>query len=337
MAYNDREGSSMEIGKVPENILKRSVFQQIRHRRPEVVLHPGVGEDCSGVETAPGEVLVLSVDPITAADKGMGTFAVHVTANDLATSGAEPVGVLLSILLPPGKREKYLRELMEEIELACRGLNIEVMGGHTEVTPAVNQPVVTVTGVGKVEREHLIATGGLRAGDELVMTKWAGMEGSAIIAAEKREKLLETLPEELVDHAAGMLDYISVVPEAAVARKAGATAMHDVTEGGIFGALWEIGAAAGVGVTADLAKIPIRQETIEICEVFGLNPYQMMSSGSLLIGCENGNRMVEELGNAGIAAAVIGRATDTHDRVIVNGEEKRFLEPPGSDELYKLY
>ncbi len=327
----------MEIGKVPENILERSVFRQIHHRRPEVVLHPGVGEDCGGVEVPPGEVLVLSVDPITAADKGMGTFAVHVTANDLASSGAEPVGVLLSILLPPGKREKYLRELMEEIEQACLGLNIEVMGGHTEVTSAVNQPVVTVTGVGRVEKERLIATGGLRAGDELVMTKWAGMEGTAIIAEERREKLLETLPAELVEQAAGMLDYISVVPEAKVARNAGATAMHDVTEGGIFGALWEIGAAADVGIQAELAKIPIRQETIEVCEAFELNPYRMMSSGSLLIGCENGNRMVEELEKEGIAAAVIGRATDSHDRVIVSGEEIRFLEPPGSDELYKIY
>lgn len=327
----------MEIGKVPENILKRSVFKQIRHRRPEVVLRPGVGEDCSGVEVAQGEVLVLSVDPITATEKGTGIFAVHVTANDLASSGAEPIGVLLSILLPPRKREKYLRDLMEEIEGTCRDLKMEILGGHTEVTGVVNQPVVTVTGVGKVKKENLIATGGLKAGDELVMTKWAGMEGTAIIAAEKEEKLLETLPKELVEKAAGLLEYISVVPEAAVAGNAGATAMHDVTEGGIFGALWEIGAAAGVGITADLAKIPIRQETIEVCEVFALNPYQMMSSGSLLIGCANGNRMVEELEKAGIAAAVIGRATDSNDRVIVNGEETRFLEPPGSDELYKIY
>ena len=327
----------MDVGKIPENILKRSVFKQIRHRRPEVVLHPGVGEDCGGVEVASGEVLVLSVDPITATDKGTGTLAVHVTANDLASSGAEPVGVLLSILLPSGKREKYLRDLMEEIEMACRELNIEIMGGHTEVTQVVNQPVVTVTGVGKVKKDNLIATGGLRPGDELVMTKWAGMEGTAIIAAERKEKLLETLPEELVDEAAALLKDISVVPEAAVAAKAGASAMHDVTEGGIFGALWEIGEAAGVGIIADLTKIPIRQETIEVCEVFGLNPYQMMSSGSLLIGCANGNLMVEELEKAGIAAAVIGRATDSNDRVIVKGEETRFLEPPGSDELYKIY
>lgn len=327
----------MEVGQVPENILKRSVFKQIRHRRQEVVLCPGVGEDCSGVQLGQDEVLVLSVDPITAADRGMGRFAVHVTANDLAASGAEPVGVLLSILLPPGKREKYLRELMGDIESACRDLNIEIMGGHTEVTTAVNQPVVTVTGAGRVKREELIATGGLKPGDELVMTKWAGMEGTAIIAAEREEKLLETLPGELIEQAAAMLQYISVVPEAAVAKNAGASAMHDVTEGGIFGALWEMGAAAGVGITADLAKIPIRQETIEVCEVFGLNPYQMMSSGSLLIGCGNGNRMVEELQRAGICAAVIGRATDSNDRVVVNGEETRFLEPPGSDELYKIF
>lgn len=327
----------MEIGKVPENILKRSVLKQIGHRRPEVILTPEVGEDCSAVIPGVGETFVLSVDPVTAASKEMGTLAVHITANDLASSGAEPIGVMLSILLPPRKREKYLRELMEEIERACSSLGMEIMGGHTEVTDAVNKPVVTVTGVGKIPKDELISTGGLRPGDELVMTKWAGLEGTAIIVREKEEKLLETLPEELVDTAAGFLKYISVVPEAAVARRTGASAMHDVTEGGIFGALWEMGAAAGVGITVDLKKIPIRQETIEVCEVFGLNPYQMMSSGSMLIGCANGNFMAEELEKQGIPAAVIGRATSSNDRVIVNGEETRFLEPAGSDELYKIW
>ena len=146
----------MQIGKVPENILKRSVFKQIHHRRPEVLLHPGVGEDCSAVEAGEGEVLVFSVDPITATEKGMGTFAVHVTANDIASSGAEPVGIMTSIILPPRKREKYLRELMGEIEAACRELEIEIMGGHTEISNVVNQPVVTVTGVGKVKKEKRI-------------------------------------------------------------------------------------------------------------------------------------------------------------------------------------
>lgn len=327
----------MKIGKVPENILRRSVLKQIGHRRPEVLLHPGVGEDCSAVALASDEVTVLSVDPITATDKGTGTLAVHITANDLASSGAEPVGILLSILLPSRKREKYLRELMEEIELACWEIDIEILGGHTEVTDAVNRPVVTVTGVGKVKRDALISTGGLQVGDELVVTKWIGLEGSAIIASEKEEKLRETLPRELVETAAGFMQYLSVVPEAKLATQFGVSAMHDVTEGGIFGALWEMGAAADVGIVADLKKIPIRQETIEVCEVFGINPYQMMSGGSMLIGCRQGNRLVEVLQEAGIPATVVGYATDNNDRIIVSGEEKRFLEPAGSDELYKIY
>lgn len=327
----------MKIGKVPENILKRSVLKQIGHRRPEVLLQPGVGEDCSAVALSSDEVMVLSVDPITATDKGTGTLAVHITANDLASSGAEPIGIMLSILLPSRKREKYLRELMAEIELACKEIEIEIIGGHTEVTDVVNRPVVTVTGVGRVKKDALISTGGLQVGDELVVTKWVGLEGSVIIASEKADKLRETLPQELIETAAGFMQYLSVVPEAKLATQFGVSAMHDVTEGGIFGALWEMGAAADVGIVADLKKIPIRQETIEVCEVFGINPYQMMSGGSMLIGCRQGNRLVEVLQEAGIPAAVVGYATDNNDRVIVSGEEKRFLEPAGSDELYKIY
>lgn len=327
----------MEIGKVPENILKRAVFKQIKHSRPEVLLHPGVGEDCAAIATEEDEVLVFSTDPITGASKGIGTLAVHITANDLASSGAEPVGILTCVILPPRTREKKLREIMEEIVIASNKLHIEVIGGHTEVSDAVNRPVITVTGVGKVKKGQLVSTGGLQPGDELVMTKWAGLEGTSIIAAEKQEELEKRLPKQILEAALELREYISVVPEAAVAVKTGVTAMHDVTEGGIFGALWEIGEASGVGIVADLKKIPIRQETIEICECFDINPYMLISSGSMLIGTAKGNLLVEKLAKQGIPAAVIGRATEGNDRVVVNGEEKRFLEPAGSDPLYKIY
>ena len=137
------------------------------------------------------------------------------------------------------------------------------------------------------------------------MTKWAGLEGSAIIAAEKRDVLEQTLPAHLIDTAESFLKHISVVLEAKIAMQHGVHAMHDVTEGGIFGALWEMGAASGVGIVADLDKIPIRQETIELCEVFDINPYLLISSGCMLIGCENGNLLVERLQEAGIPAAVM--------------------------------
>lgn len=326
----------MKIGKVPENVLKRAVFKQVHHRRPEVILHAGVGEDCAAAALEPGEVFVFSTDPITGAEQGMGTYAVHITANDLASAGAEPVGVLTSILLPPGTREIKLRRIMEEIEAACRELQIEVMGGHTEITDVVNKPVITVTGMGKVKQTEIVSTAGLRPGDELVMTKWAGLEGTAILATEHREDLIQKLPEELVDTAAGFIQYLSVVPDAAVAVQIGVSAMHDVTEGGIFGALWEMGEASGVGIIVNLQKIPIRQETIEVCEFYGINPYQLISSGSMLIGCSQGNLLVERLQDAGIPAAVIGRAVEGNDRVVMHGEEKRFLEPAGSDEIYQV-
>lgn len=327
----------MQIGKVPENVLKRSILKQIVYRREEVILHAGIGEDCTALGLAPDEILVMSTDPITGTDKGAGNLAVHITANDLASSGAEPVGILASVVLPPGTTEKELKQMMKEVAAACARLDMEVLGGHTEISDAVNRAVITVTGVGKVKKGELVTSRGMQPGDDIVMTKWAGTEGTGIIAAEKEDVLRETLPEDFIENAKAFSDYLSVVPESRIACRVGVSAMHDVTEGGIFGALWEIGAASGVGIEVDLKKIPIRQETVEICECFDINPYMLISSGSMLIATPKGNLMVDELKKAGIAAAVIGRAVEGNDRVVANGEERRFLEPAGSDELYKIY
>lgn len=327
----------MQIGKVPETVLKRSILKQISHRREEVLLHAGVGEDCTALGLASDEILVMSTDPVTGTDKGVGNLAVHITANDLASSGAEPIGILASVILPPGTTEEELKKMMKEVAVACAGLDMEVLGGHTEISDAVNRAVITVTGVGKVKKGKLVTSRGMQPGDDIVMTKWAGTEGTGIIAAEKEEILKERLPEDFVESAKAFSEYLSVVPESKIACQVGVSAMHDVTEGGIFGALWEIGAASGVGIEVDLKKIPVRQETIEICECFDINPYMLISSGSMLIATPKGNLMADELRKAGIAATVIGRAVEGNDRVVVNGEERRFLEPAGSDELYKIY
>ena len=326
----------MNVGKIPESALKRSVINQIRHRRNEVLLGPGVGEDCSVIELAEDEVLVMSSDPITGAIKDIGTLAVHITANDIASSGAEPVALMLTILLPEGSREEELRAMMQDMEAVCARLNIEIAGGHTEVTRAVSQPIVTVTGIGKIKRDKVIKTAGALPGQEIVMTKWAGLEGTAIIAAEKYDELIARYPKGFIDGAKSMIEYISVVPEAMIAGGIGATSMHDVTEGGIFGALWEIGAAAKVGMEVFLDKILLKQETVEICEFYDINPYMLISSGCLLIITDRANLMVDKLKEAGIAAAVIGRITSGNDRIIIYGDERRYLEPPKSDELYKV-
>lgn len=326
----------MKIGKVPENVLKRSVFKQLHTKRPEVVLGAGVGEDCAAVKLAADETLVLSTDPITGTAKDIGTLAIQITMNDLASSGAEPVGVLLTILLPEKIREIKLREMMEQIEQACAQVGVQVMGGHTEVTAVVNQPVITVCGVGKVKDGKIISTAGAKPGMDILVTKWIGIEGTSILAKEHEEALLERFSAPFIQKAKDLDVYLSVLSEAAVAVRSGVSAMHDVTEGGIFGALWEIAEASGVGLEIDIKKIPIRQETVEICEFFGINPYQLISSGCMLMAATDGNLLVRELEKAGIPAAIIGKVTEGNDRVLLNGDEQRFLEPPKTDELYHI-
>lgn len=326
----------MKIGKVPENVLKRSVFKQIHTKRPEVVLGAGVGEDCAALKLAPDETLVMSTDPITGTAQDIGTLAIQITVNDLASAGAEPVGVLLTVLLPESVEEPELRNMMAQVEEACAKAGVQVMGGHTEVTMVVNQPVISVCGVGKVKDGCLISTAGARPGMDILVTKWIGIEGTSILAKEKEKELLTRFSVPFVEKAKALDVYISVLSEAAVAARSGVSAMHDVTEGGIFGALWEMAEASGVGLEIDLKKIPIRQETVEICEFFGINPYQLISSGCMLMAAEDGNKLVRELEKAGIPAAVIGKATEGNDRVLLNEDERRFLEPPKTDELYKV-
>lgn len=325
----------MEVGKVSESVLKRSILKQIKHRREEVLVGPGVGEDCCIVGLEEGEVVVLSADPITGTKEMLGSLAVHITANDIASSGADLIGILLTILLPEGFRESELKEIMKEAESVCATLNIEIMGGHTEITTAVNQPIITVTGVGKMPKTQIIKTAGAVVDDEIVMTKWAGLEGTAILAREKETELLTRYNKDFIHKGKELSNMISVVPESRIGRRLGVRAMHDVTEGGIYGALWEMGAASKVGIEVDLTKIPIRQETIEICEFYDLNPYQLISSGVMLMVTDKANLLVDELKKEGIPAAVIGRITSGNDRVVINGDERRFLSPPKSDELYK--
>lgn len=326
----------MKIGKVPENVLKRSVMKQLHYKRDEVILGPGIGEDCAALALAEDEILVVSTDPITGTAKDIGKLAIQITANDLASAGAEPIGVMLTILLPDGTREIALKRIMEQMECACREAKMQILGGHTEVTAVVNQPVVNVAGVAKAKKGSLISTAGARAGMDIVVSKWVGIEGTMIFAKEKEAELKEHFPADFVDTAIGFDRYLSVVPEAAVATQSSVAAMHDVTEGGLFGALWEMAEASGVGLEIDLKKIPIRQETVEICEYFDVNPYGLISSGMMLMASADGNALVLALQEAGIPATVIGKATEGNDRVIIRDEERRFLEPPKTDELYKV-
>jgi hydrogenase maturation factor len=168
---------------------------------------------------------------------------------------------------------------------------------------------------------------------EIVVTKWIGLEGTVILAAEQQEKLCTRFTQPFLDRAESYLTQLSVIPEAAVAAKSGVCAMHNASQGGIFGALWEMAEAAGVGLEIDLKKIPIRQETVEICEFFDINPYKLLAQGAMLMAAEDGNALVAALCAEGIPATVVGKATDSNDRILLCDGERRFLETAQTDEL----
>lgn len=326
----------MKVGKLPESVLKRSVFKQLHTKREEVLLGAGVGEDCAAMKLDSDEIFVISTDPITGTAKDIGDLAVQITVNDLASAGAEPIGIMLTMLLPEDATEEELKHVMAQVESACEKNRIQVMGGHTEVTRVVSQIVLSVTGVGKAKENRLISTADVLPDMDILVTKWVGIEGTAILAKEKEQELSARYTKPFLEAAKGLDRYLSVLPEAATAVKSGVAAMHDVTEGGIFGALWEMAEASGVGLEIDLKKIPLKQETVEICEYFGISPYELISSGSMLMAAKDGNRLVMELQKEGIPAVIIGKATAGKDRILRNEDECRYLEPPKTDELYKV-
>lgn len=325
----------MKQGKVSENVWKRSIKKEIKKSRYPVVTGVVPGGDCALLEISEEEEMAVTTDTYVCQGQDCGIYGVHKAINNLVSSGADPVAITVAVLLPEEEKEETLQKLMQTMAETCEQLNVQIIGGDTRITDGVNRPLVTVTGLGRVKKECRMSAGDARPGMDIVVTKWIGLEGTAILARERQDLLKKTLPCTYIDKACTFQEYLSVMPEARLARRHGAVFMHDVSEGGIFGALWEMAQAAKTGLEIDLRKIPVRQETVELCECLRLNPYQLISGGALLIACENGQNMVKLLENHQIPASVIGKMTKGNDRIIINQEDVRYMDLPKSDEIYK--
>lgn len=323
----------MRIGKVSENVLVRSVLRKIKNRREEVICGAGVGADCAVLSFGEAEETVLSTNPVSASAGKVCVYGIHRALNNLAASRAEPVGVMLSVVLPEDAEEKELQEMMGQAEEICSAFHVEIIGGHTEVAAGIKEPVLTVTGIGKRKKSALPDEQTVKPGQDVIISKWIGLEGTVRLAKEDREALLTRYPVGMIDEASDFERFLSIVPEAAAAARSGVCGMHDVSQGGIFAALWEMAEQAGVGLEIDLRKLPLRQETVEICEFYDLNPYELLSGGALLMTAGDGTALVTALEKEDIPAIIVGKTTAGNDRVLYNGEEKRFLEPPKPDQI----
>jgi len=328
----------MEAGKVPNEILDKIVLSKINRFRKDIILRPGIGEDCAAIDFD-SYACVLSTDPITGAAKDAGQLAVHISCNDIASCGVEPLALMVTVLCPVGTTEAELGKVMEQMSVTAEELNVEIIGGHTEVTAAVNKIVISTTCIGKAPRNRVISTRGARPGDSVIMTKSAGLEGTAIIARDFEHKLSGKLTKAQLKKAGALINSISVVREGVIAGEFGASAMHDITEGGVLGAAWEMAEASETGIIINKDKIPVEDVTAAICDVLGLDALKLISSGCMLITCEKGAELCSLLEKNNIRATVIGLITaDKKERILASKEEGTAAEilPPGADELYRV-
>ena len=325
----------MRTGKLTEASLKRSVLGQLY--KDKSVSTERYGADCAVLSQESGRVSAYTaVSAVPGFEHRPGAL-VTAAVNNLAAGGVTPESLVLHAMLPVSYEESSLKADMKRIAEAAGHYRMQVLCGHTEVSSSVLCPVYQITGIGSAKAEECRAQQVLRPGDTLVMTKWIALAGTAALAYRYEEELGKRFPFTLIDRAKEYEKLMSVAPEAAAATHFGACAMHDVSQGGIFGALWEMAQRAGVGLEVDLKKIPVKQETIEICEYFDIKPYNLYSAGALRAGTQQPEALIAKLAALDIPAAVIGRATAGNDRIIRNGEDVRFLDRPQQEEWYRRF
>lgn len=326
----------MKIGKLTNDQLRSIIMDNISYKHNDVVLRSSIGEDCAGVAFG-DEVCLLTTDPITGSASEVGKLAVHISCNDIASNGAAPIAILLTILAPEKTTEEELKQIMKDANKEASDLGVEIIGGHTEITNAVTRIVVSSTAIGKQDKELLFSNHSIQLGDLIVMTKSAGIEGTGIIAFEKQRELSTLLSKEELKTAKNMLTKISVVPEGIIAGKVGVTSMHDVTEGGLLGAIWELCDGAGLGAIIKNESINIPEITQKICDHYKINPLRLISSGTMIMTVRPNllDQLINALQLEDIEVSVIGEIT-AKDIYLEKRGRLTYVTPPDSDDLYKV-
>ena len=281
--------NAFPTGKLPLEFLE-GILEQYTHRDGRLIAGPAVGEDVAVIDMG-DRYMVVKTDPITFATDQIGWYAVNVNANDIATSGARPLWMLATILLPEHETTPELvTAIFAQLHDACQSLNIVLVGGHTEVTWGLSRPIVVGVLIGEVARDRLITTAGARVGDDLLLVKGIPIEATGLIAREKEEELRRRgYDEAFLSRAKGYLfdPGISIVAAARLAAEhPGVHAMHDPTEGGLATGLHEMAFAAGTGLRLDRDRVNVLPEAGRLCQEFGLDPLGAIASGALIVAVD---------------------------------------------------
>jgi len=318
-----RRSVTVEVGKFPPQLLAR-LLEQTGVNDPRVLVGPKVGEDAAVIDWG-DRLLVATSDPITFATDAIGWYAVQVNANDIACTGGVPQWFLATLLVPESYTEAAAAAIFDQVMQACNALNVALIGGHSEVTYGIDRPILLGSMLGEVDRERLITTGGAQEGDSIVITKGIAIEGTALLARERRPALLAAgVASETIETAANLLSHpgISVVADARIAADAVKVhSLHDATEGGLITGLREVAAASGLGLAVEETSIPVLPECTAICQALNLNPLGLLASGCLIITLPAGEvpALLRALTSVGIAGWEIGQILAAEEGLLLLG------------------
>lgn len=326
----------MKAGKISEVQCKRSVLKWMPAKGEQVIQGAGIGHDYGALGFADGCQLVTALSSITFDIQEAEKYAFYKALNKLELSGGEPLAIMVNAMLPARGNEARIRELTKHLADMCMQAGIEYLGGHTELLEELRSPVVTVIAYGKRAKTPAYSPREIKADQEILMIGPAAAEATAILAENKQAELNARYTLDYIQGARQLGEQLSLHSAILAVQKETITYMHDISTGGVFAALWEVGEAGGCGIEADIKAIPIRQETVEVCEFFDINPYMALGGGAVLLVTPK-EETAYNLQQAGISAVRIGRTTESKDRVIRQGEDFRYLTPPKGDEIYKIY
>jgi len=335
----------MEIGKLSNEDLENLVLKKIPKPQSTLVKSgAGVGID-SAVLDLGEKLLVVSSDPITAGGDVSGSLSIYVSCNDIAAGGATPSFVLLVLLAPPSSTKEEIEGAIDQAVAAAKNIGVDIVGGHTEVTDAVRRMVITTTAFGIRDSAKPFLLGKALPGDTLLMTKSAGIEGSLIAIDAKKDILEKNLSVDEIQEVNSFFSSLSIVEDGAAAllsmdsdKKEDLPSlhlMHDITEGGVYGAAYEMAALSGIGVTLYPNQIPVAPVTRKITDIFSINPMRFISSGSLLMASSDPEAVEKQMNRKNIPCTRIGEFQKDGFFLCENGE-KEILSPPAADEVYKL-
>lgn len=338
-AYGKVNEMSFPPGKVYPEILKRTVFRHLGLKSRDVVVGPSEGEDAAIIRVG-DKLLAIHCDPISGAYSNIGLIAMNIATNDIATRGVRPRWTLSCIMLPRGSDENVLNDICAQMGDAAERLGVSIVGGHSEVTPGLSHPLVMVTAFGVAEGGRYVTSSGAKPGSKIILSKSVGIEGTAILAADRGKLLFDKFGEEFVEEARAYFGRLSVLKEALAAfTYGGVLAMHDPTEGGVAGGLNEVADASKVGFRVYEDKIAIGRETSEICRFFEIDPLKLISSGALLIVAspEKADGIVKRLEKENVKAVIIGETLSdiTHRTIVRRSDVEETLPMPLSDELWR--